>query len=162
MKVWISAADEWPLSQGTLDAAEGFEACQIISLGSSLANSFGATEVGGLEIVPAADSVDVLLDKLAVRRREATEMFTWDGVMTPADAAIPALTGAVVAMQMPGAPTSIKWKLGKNEFRMWSFMDLVIFGTAVRAHIQACFDHESNLTDQILNGDEVDINAGWP
>jgi hypothetical protein len=103
-----------------------------------------------------------LLAGLANRRWQATQRFTYDGVETVADGATTALTGAIVAMQLPGGPDTVLWKLADGDFREWDLAALVAFGQAVRAHIQACFDHEATLAAQILNGEEPNIEAGWP
>lgn len=103
-----------------------------------------------------------LLAALANRRWQATQTFTYDGVQTAADGAATALTGAIVAMQLPGGPDTVFWKLADGDFREWDLAALVAFGQAVRAHIQACFDHEAALAAQILNGEEPNIEAGWP
>jgi hypothetical protein len=65
-------------------------------------------------------------------------------------------------MQLPGGPDTVLWKLADGDFREWDLAALVAFGQAVRAHIQACFDHEATLAAQILNGEEPNIEAGWP
>lgn len=103
-----------------------------------------------------------LLAALANRRWQAVQTFTYDGVQTAADGAATALTGAIVAMQLPGGPDTVLWKLADGDFRVWDLAALVAFGQAVRAHIQACFDHEADLAAQILNGEEPDVEAGWP
>lgn len=103
-----------------------------------------------------------LLAALANRRWQATQRFTYDGVQTVADGAATALTGAIVAMQLPGGPDTVLWKLADGDFREWDLAALVTFGQAVRAHVQACFDHEADLAGQILNGEEPNIEAGWP
>lgn len=103
-----------------------------------------------------------LLAALANRRWQATQRFTYDGVQTVADGAATALTGAIVAMQLPGGPDTVLWKLADGDFREWDLAALVTFGQAVHAHVQACFDHEAALAGQILNGEEPNIEAGWP
>lgn len=103
-----------------------------------------------------------LLAALANRRWQETQTFTYDGVQTAADGAATAMTGAIVAMQLPGGPDTVLWKLADGDFRVWDLAALVAFGQAVRAHIQACFDHEATLAAAILNGEEPNIEAGWP
>lgn len=98
---------------------------------------------------------------LANRRWQATQTFIYDGVQTAADPAATAITGALLAMQL-GGPDTVTWKLADGEWRTWGFTDLLAFGQAVRAHVQACFDHEAELAALIGEGHEPDIEAGWP
>lgn len=114
------------------------------------------------EIPEPQDAPEYKLTALANRRWQATQHFTYDGVLTVADSTATALTGAIVAMQLPGGPDTVLWKLADGDFREWDLAALVTFGQAVRAHIQACFDHEADLAAQILNGEEPDVEAGWP
>lgn len=102
-----------------------------------------------------------LLASLANRRWQATQSFTFDGVETAADGAAMAITGALLAMQLGGSDT-VNWKLADGEWRTWGFTDLLAFGQSVRAHVQACFDHEAALAALIGDGQEPNIEAGWP
>lgn len=102
-----------------------------------------------------------LLASLANRRWQATQSFTFDGVETAADGAAMAITGALLAMQL-GGPDTVNWKLADGEWRTWGFTDLLAFGQSVSAHIQACFDHEAALAALIGDGQEPNIEAGWP
>lgn len=102
-----------------------------------------------------------LLASLANRRWQATQSFTFDGVETAADGAAMAITGALLAMQL-GGPDTVNWKLADGEWRTWGFTDLLAFGQSVRAHVQACFDHEAALAALIGDGQEPNIEAGWP
>lgn len=128
--------------------------------------------MAALALDPAAIWLDrARADRLAeladVRWRE-TQAFTYDGVTAPADSALSAVVGFVVAAQMapPEGPTT--WKLAPGEFRSWTLEQIVAYGIAIRAHIQACFDHEQALTTAIQSAedqaalDAIDLSVGWP
>lgn len=82
-----------------------------------------------------------------------------------------AYVGALMAAQQSAAANiafSINWK-SADGFVTLSAADLISVTTAVRGHIQACFDQEANLVSQVLaaNNDPtailaIDFNAGWP
>ncbi|WP_298699170.1 DUF4376 domain-containing protein [uncultured Brevundimonas sp.] len=85
-----------------------------------------------------------------------------------ADTAVTAVTGAVVAAQIvpPDGPTT--WQLSPSAFRSWDLTDLIAYGVAIRAYIQALFDRKQALTAAILAAEDgaavlaIDITAGWP
>lgn len=111
-------------------------------------------------------SVSKALKALADRRWWKSQTFAYDGVnKAPADSALSAVTGFVVAAQImpPEGPTT--WKLAAGELRQWTFEQVVAYGIAIRNHIQACFDREAELTAEILAAEDpssVDTSQGWP
>ena len=117
---------------------------------------------------PLADLKAAKLAALGAQRWQATQTVTYDGVVTQADGAMAAVTAAVVLRQTTGATDPITWKLADGELRSWGTPELVAFGAAVGAHIQACFDREAALTVQVQAAldaaalDAIDITAGWP
>ena len=108
------------------------------------------------------------LQALADRRWQACQTFTYDGVRTQADPAIPAVTAAVVSSQFVPPGTLRTWKLGTGEFRQWAITDIIAFGMAVSAHVQACFNIEAERSDSINVAEDmgaleaIDIETGWP
>lgn len=80
------------------------------------------------------------------------------------------LTGAYV--QATGNPDfAVRWKVGAGQFVTLNAATIIAIGDAVTAHVQACFDHEDQLTTAILTafgaGDRAalesfDLEAGWP
>lgn len=60
------------------------------------------------------------------------------------------------------------WKVANGTFMTLDASTIIALANAVRAHVQATFDHEAVLTAQILAAedeaalDAVDIEAGWP
>lgn len=77
------------------------------------------------------------------------------------------IIGAVVGVQIDPTAT-IKWKMADGEFVTLDAAALVALGSAIRAHVQACFDNEAALASLIsvaadeADLDEIDLTAGWP
>lgn len=125
--------------------------------------ALGLTWVEPELVVPTvADRLQALADF----RWQKSLTFTYDGVPNaPADSALSAVTGFVVAAQIvtPTGPTT--WKLAAGEFRSWTFEQVVAYGIAIRGHIQSCFDREEALTEMIIAAEDpasIDITTGWP
>lgn len=77
------------------------------------------------------------------------------------------IIGAVVGAQID--PTStIQWKMADGEFVTLDAAAMVALATAMRAHVQACFDNEATLRAQIEAAPNdaavaaIDILTGWP
>lgn len=110
------------------------------------------------------------LDELASLRWEACQTFAYDNVQAPADSALGAVVGFVVGAQIaaPTGPTT--WKLAPGEFRSWTLANVTAYGIAIRAHIQACFDREAELTAGVFAATTVEeieaiaaqARSGWP
>lgn len=113
-----------------------------------------------------ADRRKVLAD---IRWRKS-QTLTYDGVQAAGDGAMSALTAVVVAAQAGLIPanSTVKWKLGDNEFRDWSILELLAYGAAVQSHIQQCFVREAAfvaLIDAATDEealDAIDLEDGWP
>lgn len=78
------------------------------------------------------------------------------------------LTSAyILAKDYPGYTVS-NWKVAKGAFITLDAPTIIALATAVRLHVQACFDREAALTASILAAadvpalDAIDIDAGWP
>lgn len=128
---------------------------------------------GGWHVVQQLVALDIASERLttlatlANLRWNATQTFTYDGVLTACDAAVSVVTGKLVAAQVFGLSddTTCTWKLATNEFRTWTIPDLKNFGAAIATHIQACFDNEAALTIAVNASStpwNVDIGSGWP
>lgn len=118
---------------------------------------------------PLASAKAARLAALADMRWRATQAFAYDGVDgVPADGALTAVLGVVVADTVAPTGGTITWKLKDGEFRTWSVEDVAAYGIAIRAHVQACFDTEQRLSAAILAAadydalDAIDLAAGWP
>lgn len=126
--------------------------------------------VEGHDTAWLARAKGLALQALADRRWAACQTFTYDGVRTAADPALTAVTGYVVAAQIqaPEGPTT--WKLGQGQFRQWALSDIIAYGIAIRAYVQACFDRERALSDAIEAAETaaelapitLSIGTGWP
>ncbi|MDT4813623.1 hypothetical protein FQZ97_466130 [compost metagenome] len=59
---------------------------------------------------------------------------------------------------------SVRWKMVGGEFVELSAQQIIGVATAVRAHVQACFDREADLLTELDAGTLVDsmIEEGWP
>lgn len=104
-------------------------------------------------ITPAAPDLDAFrsaaLDELADQRWRATQTFSYDGVVAPADPALGAVVGFVVGAQISAPAGPATWKLAAGEFRSWTVADVTAYGIAIRTHIQECFDREAQLAAEV-------------
>ena len=89
------------------------------------------------------------LDQLADQRWKATQTFTYDGVVAPADPALGAVVGFVVGAQLAPPEGPSTWELARGVFRAWTVEQIVAYGLAIRAHIQACFDNVEALSGEV-------------
>jgi hypothetical protein len=75
--------------------------------------------------------------------------------------------GAVVAAMLD-ANYSVQWKMPGGSFVTFNHDQIIAVGQAMRAHVQACFDREAELSAQINGASDaeaiaaIDLNAGWP
>ncbi len=58
--------------------------------------------------------------------------------------------------------TEVRWKVADGSFVTLDAPTVIAIAQAVRAHVQACFDHEAELLDLINTGETPDIDTGWP
>lgn len=109
------------------------------------------------------------LAALAERRRRAeTSGATVGGMSFSTDETAQAkLTAAVVASVLDNA-YQLQWKLADGSFALLDHAALIAAAQGVRAHVQACFDREAALVQQIAAAADrdalaaVDIESGWP
>lgn len=66
---------------------------------------------------------------------------------------------AVAAMLDPNY--TVQWKTASG-FVTLSAPEVIGLATAIRAHVQACFDREAALLAALDAGEAVDIDTGWP
>jgi hypothetical protein len=77
------------------------------------------------------------------------------------------LTAAVVASVLDNA-YQLQWKLADGSFALLDHAALIAAAQGVRTHVQACFDSEAALVQQIVAAADrdalaaVDIESGWP
>lgn len=58
--------------------------------------------------------------------------------------------------------TKVQWKLPSGEFTTLEAPAIIEVAKAVRAHVQACFDHEARLLAEVTQGRIPDFQMGWP
>lgn len=66
---------------------------------------------------------------------------------------------ALSAMLDPGY--SVQWKSAAG-FVTLTAPQVIGLASAIRAHVQACFDREAALLAALDAGEPVDISTGWP
>jgi hypothetical protein len=77
------------------------------------------------------------------------------------------LTAATLAAVLD-AQYAVRWKMADGAFVDFSASEIIAAAQAVRAHVQACFDREKALSEEIgaaqTVGDlaAIDLNSGWP
>lgn len=68
---------------------------------------------------------------------------------------------ALIAQSLNDTAWTANWKLGTTWVSLTA--DQIIgIGMAVDDYIQGCFDNEGQLVSDLLAGNPIDINAGWP
>lgn len=109
-----------------------------------------------------------LAELAAIRWTKETGGMLFNGVPVSTDAVSQTkYIGAVVGAQIdPSA--MLKWKMIDGSFVVLDAEQITNLAMAVRAHVQACFDHEADLREVILACataealGQVDIAQGWP
>lgn len=104
----------------------------------------------------------------AIRWTKETGGTLFNGVPVSTDAVSQTkYIGAVVGAQIdPSA--MLKWKMIDGSFVVLDAQQITNLAMAVRAHVQACFDHEADLREAILACAtlealrQVDLAQGWP
>lgn len=111
----------------------------------------------------ASEAKDRLRDKVRMRRDEAIAAGTTVAglhVHTD-DVSQSRIVGAALAATLDPA-TTVRWKLADGTFVTLDADTIVAVAQAVRDHVQACFDREAFLLEQISDGATPDIVTGWP
>lgn len=113
---------------------------------------------------PAASTVPELQSRIATRRYQAeTAGITVNGM--PLDTGRDSqslVTGAALAAVIDPNYTC-QWKTAGGFVDM-SAQQIIVLASAMRAHVQACFDREADLLDALAAGTYTDeqLNQGWP
>ncbi|MDW3181781.1 DUF4376 domain-containing protein [Roseobacter sp.] len=116
------------------------------------------------------DLKDVKLDALALKRWQVQNGgVEVAGTPIPTDAETRAtLTAARVLINEDPLYSIPKWKVSKGVYISLTSVQIIGISDAVAQHIQACFDHEGTLSDQVMAAidetalDAIDIEDGWP
>lgn len=120
--------------------------------------------------MPGLEEIRLQRLSYVAERRWAVETsgISFNGMSVPTDTTTQTkIIGAVVGAQID--PTaSINWKMNDGTFVMLDATGILAVAMAIRAHVQACFDHEATLRGEIEAAvsredlDAVDISTGWP
>lgn len=128
-----------------------------------------AKYVHTLEDLSVSDRQAQMLADLASKRFEVeTAGIILGGALIKTDRETNAIiTGAYVQAQN-NPDFLIRWKIANGLFTTLNSATIIAIGDAVTQHIQACFNREDELTQEILDADshelldEIDIETGWP
>ena len=118
------------------------------------------------KLITAQDKADVahvtLLASVKARRNQAIlSGITVGGVeIATDDLSQQRIMGAAVAAMLD-ANYTVSWKTPAG-FIPLDAPTILTIASAVRSHVQACFDREADLIADIEAGDPYDIWAGWP
>ena len=85
---------------------------------------------------------------------------TINGVLIKTDRETQAVLTAACLQAYIDSGYSLNWKTGDGTFVSLPAEKIMAFGTAVRAHVQSCFDHEAELLPLIASaGTEAELDA---
>jgi hypothetical protein len=121
-------------------------------------------EVPTLEDDSLAELKTRKLQEIGAARWEQCQSFLYDGVIAPADPALTAVTGFVVAAQIAPPSGTSTWKLAPGEFRQWTVAEIIAYGIAIRNHVQGCFSTEEALSAEVASATIVSALGAivWP
>jgi hypothetical protein len=118
---------------------------------------------------PLAELKSRKLSALAARRwRAETGGISVNGSPVATDERSQAkFVGACLAATLD-ANYSVQWKLADGGFTTLDHDQIIAIAQAVRAHVQACFDHEATFAGAVQAAPDeqalaaIDVEAGWP
>ena len=85
---------------------------------------------------------------------------TINGVLIKTDRETQAVLTAACLQAYIDSGYSLNWKTGDGTFVSLPADKIMAFGTAVRAHVQSCFDHEAELLPLIASAEtEAELDA---
>lgn len=110
------------------------------------------------------------LSQLADLRWRRCQTMAYDGEESvPADPALSVITSIAVADGVAPSAAARTFKLKSPAvFRQWTVAQIVTYGMAIGAHVQACFDREAVLASLIMAAEDeatlaaIDVSTGWP
>lgn len=105
----------------------------------------------------------------AKRKQVETGGITRNGMFLKTDRETNAILTSAYVLAKEDPNYSIQnWKVAEGVFVTLDAATIIATSQAVRAHVQASFDHEAYLTGQIMAADThadldaIEIDAGWP
>ena len=85
---------------------------------------------------------------------------TINGVLIKTDRETQAVLTAACLQAYIDSGYSLNWKTGDGTFVSLPAEQIMAFGTAVRAHVQSCFDHEAELLPLLASAEtEAELDA---
>ena len=111
----------------------------------------------------AAAAMAALRDRIKARRDVAiTGGLHLEGMaIATDDVSQQRLTAAALAALLD-PDLVLQWKLPDGRFIPLQAAQVIAIAQAVRAHVQACFDHEAQLLAALAAGGPADAEIGWP
>lgn len=113
------------------------------------------------------DALSMRREELAnLRWEKLAEGATVDGVLMHADRdSLNAMAG-YMSEEIKKTITQVRWKCKDGVWRTYTLQEFSPVYAALKAHEKACFDHESDLSEDLETAGDtlltVDITAGWP
>lgn len=106
---------------------------------------------------------EVALERIRLRRDRAIEAgISVVGVPIPTDDRTQnRIMGAAMAAMLDPA-YQVLWKADDGMFIRLTAPEVIGVASAVRAHVQACYDREAELRQAVAAGQAHDAEAGWP
>lgn len=123
----------------------------------------GAIWAGNQWLPSPPPSLEETFEAIRLRRDQAIAAGTTVAgipVQTDETSQTRIMGAAVAAMLDPDY--SVQWKTADGTFVTLSAAQVIGIASAVRAHVQACFDCEAVLRAAVIAGEPYDIEAGWP
>ena len=111
----------------------------------------------------AADASAALRARIQQRRDAAIAVgITVNGAAVQTDDLAQQRFAAAALSAVLDPDAVVRWRLADGTFTELNSTQIIALAQAVRAHVQACFDHEADLLTALEAGEPVNIDAGWP
>ncbi len=120
-----------------------------------------------LKIKTAEQLAEEAREALKERVRQRRDLAIEAGITV---GGVPVYTDNISQLRIIGAAKAVErhpgrrinWKTAGAGFMELGAQEILAVADAVLDHVQACFDREAALVDQIEAGGKPDIEAGWP
>ena len=123
----------------------------------------GAIWAGNQWLPSPPPSLEETFEAIRLRRDQAIAAGTTVAgipVQTDETSQTRIMGAAVAAMLDPGY--TVQWKTATGDFVTLTAAQVIGIASAIRAHVQGCFDREAELRAAALANAPFDIEAGWP
>lgn len=118
--------------------------------------------------VLAAAKVSRLSELAAIRFERETRGIVVGEASVATDRETASILTAAYVSAKEDPNYAIRWKVSPGVFVTLDATAIIAISSAVRGHVQACFDREASLTEEILTAPDlsafeaIDIAEGWP